>query len=270
MVEQLQASPNDDALREKIIKLALELKPAPAVPEEARRHFVMAVTLQKDAKTDGDYDLPIQEYRKALRLAPWWSDAYYDLGTALDLKKQYSDAIGNLKLSVMADPQGTGARTAQDKIYAIEAEQVKASSAQERADKERSVAQAQAEQLALLAALWTDSSTGLMWAKEDNGSNVTQAQALEYCRNLSLANFRDWRLPTITELQSIYDPTVTSGQYQLNIKGGIDQPFWVWSSSAGRGSEEAWAFLFYKERQGKSAGALYPQARAQCVRRAGQ
>jgi len=41
MVEQLQQSPSDNALREKIIKLAQELRPAPAVPEEARRHFII-------------------------------------------------------------------------------------------------------------------------------------------------------------------------------------------------------------------------------------
>ncbi len=130
MVEQLQQNPTDNALREKVIKLALELKPAPAVPEEARRHFVMAATLQKQAKTEADYDLPIQEYGKALLIAPWWSDAYYNLGIALELKRRYTEAIGNLKLSVLADPQGTGVRAAQDKIYAIEAEQEKAASAQ--------------------------------------------------------------------------------------------------------------------------------------------
>lgn len=35
MVEQLQKSPNDNALREKIIKLAPTLKPSPAVPDAA-------------------------------------------------------------------------------------------------------------------------------------------------------------------------------------------------------------------------------------------
>ena len=35
MVEQLQKTPGDNALREKIIRLAQELKPAPALPEEA-------------------------------------------------------------------------------------------------------------------------------------------------------------------------------------------------------------------------------------------
>lgn len=125
MAEQLQKTPTDNALREKIITLALKLKPAPAVPEEARRHFVKAVTLQKEAKTPEDYDLPIQEYRQALLLAPWWSDAYYDLSSALELKQQYAEAIQNLKLSILASPAGPDARAAQDKVYALEAKSEK-------------------------------------------------------------------------------------------------------------------------------------------------
>jgi len=128
LVAQLQKSPSDSALREKIITLARKLKPAPAVPEDARRHFVKAVTLQKDAKSPEDYDLPIQEYQQALLLAPWWSDAYYDLSSALELKQQYTEAIQNLKLSILASPAGPDARAAQDKVYALEAKSEKANS----------------------------------------------------------------------------------------------------------------------------------------------
>ena len=39
MVEQLQKSPTDNALREKIIKLAQNIKPTPAVPEEVERRM---------------------------------------------------------------------------------------------------------------------------------------------------------------------------------------------------------------------------------------
>ena len=55
------------------------------------------------------------------------------------------------------------------------------------------------------ADVWTDSDTGLTWASKDNGSNVTQRQALDYCKNLSVAGFRDWRLPEIAEVAGLYD-----------------------------------------------------------------
>ncbi len=127
-IEQLHKTPNDTALREKIIALALKAKPAPTIPEEARRHFVKAVALQKEAKAAEDYDLPIREYRQALLAAPWWSDAYYDLSSALELKEQYAEAIENLKLSIRANPKGPDARAAQDKIYVLEAKIEKADS----------------------------------------------------------------------------------------------------------------------------------------------
>jgi len=48
---------------------------------------------------------------------------------------------------------------------------------------------------------WVDPDTGLMWAgKDNNGKDVNWRQATKYCRNLRLAGYSDWRLPTIDEL----------------------------------------------------------------------
>ena len=157
LVEQLQKTPDDNALREQIIQLASKLKPAPAIPEEARMHFVKAVTLQKDAKSPGDYDLPIQEYQQALLLAPWWSDAYFDLASALEHKQQYPEAIQNLKLSILASPNGQDARAAQDKIYALEAEQEKL--VKDKAEQEQA-AQADAAKYGWLEGDWNYTMTG--------------------------------------------------------------------------------------------------------------
>lgn len=54
MVEQLQKTPTDNALRERIIRPAVELMPAPAIPEHARERFVMGVTLLKKASNPTD------------------------------------------------------------------------------------------------------------------------------------------------------------------------------------------------------------------------
>jgi formylglycine-generating enzyme required for sulfatase activity len=58
------------------------------------------------------------------------------------------------------------------------------------------------------AGVWTDPATGLMWTKQDSGSGVSWDQAKAYCSNLRLGGFSDWRLPTIDELQGIYDPSI--------------------------------------------------------------
>ncbi|KPA14027.1 protein containing DUF1566 [Candidatus Magnetomorum sp. HK-1] len=62
----------------------------------------------------------------------------------------------------------------------------------------------------------TDVHTGLMWQREINISPQTWAYALDNCENHVEANFSDWRMPSILELQSIvdyetsYSPTVNT------------------------------------------------------------
>ena len=120
-VADLQKNPNDNAMREKIIKLAQEMKPAPAIPEEARRHYVMALTLFKGAKKIEDYGESIDEFKSALLVAPWWAEANRDLGMALEAAKRYDDAISALKLYIASSLGEEKARAAQDEIYKIEA-----------------------------------------------------------------------------------------------------------------------------------------------------
>ncbi len=128
MVEQLQKSPNDNALREKIIKLAQGIKPRPAIPEEANRAFVKGNVFQKEAKNASGYDLAITAYREALRVAPWWGDAYFNLAVALEAAGKFDEAITSIKL-YMASVPGASAevREAQNRIYAIEAKSEMAS-----------------------------------------------------------------------------------------------------------------------------------------------
>jgi hypothetical protein len=83
-----EGSDTDQQLREKIISLAQKTSPTPTVSEEARRHFVMGTTYMKEAKTPHDYYQAISVYKKALLIAPWFGDAYYNLGIA-------SEASGN-------------------------------------------------------------------------------------------------------------------------------------------------------------------------------
>src|SRR5258705_10035814 len=120
MVEQLQATPGDNALRERIIKLAASIKPAPAIPEEANRAFVKGNVFQKDAKDASGYELAISAYRDALRAAPWWGDAYYNLAVALESARKFDEAIAPLKLFIASVQAGSvEARGAQKKIYAL-------------------------------------------------------------------------------------------------------------------------------------------------------
>jgi hypothetical protein len=121
---------------------------------------------------------------------------------------------------------------------------------------------------------WTDPATGLMWMTEDNGANVSWNQANAYCSNLRLGGYSDWRLPTIDELQGIYDPSINApGQWHgeaetWHVKGNLKLSGWLWSSSQGSAPGTEWYFIF----AGGGRRFSYPldfsaNRRALCVRR---
>lgn len=105
MVEQLQQAPNDNALREKIIKLAQTIKPAPAVPEEAERRMARGTAAFKGAKSVADYRDAAKEFEQATLVAPWYGDAYFNLGVAQDKAENYEAALHSLKLAQLASPE---------------------------------------------------------------------------------------------------------------------------------------------------------------------
>jgi hypothetical protein len=127
---------------------------------------------------------------------------------------------------------------------------------------------------------WTDPSTGLMWAAKDNGYDITWGKAMKYCQNLSSAGYSDWRLPTIDELQGIYDGSgftaphpkdwipVLAGKArgELLLTGNLE-----WSSSRvlddrGRRTGYAWQFDFPHGRRWKEPLGYFGSKRALCVR----
>jgi uncharacterized protein DUF1566 len=104
--------------------------------------------------------------------------------------------------------------------------------------------------------VWTDPSTGLMWAGRDNGKGVSWKDAVKYCRDLRLASYSDWRLPTLAELGKIYDPNVNalgltgSGKEHSDtwhVKGNLFLTGHEWSSERrtdDRGHPSAYAVYF--------------------------
>jgi len=118
-ISDLQKNPSDYALREKIIKHVQETKPAPAIPEEARRYFIEGNALLKAAKAQKGYELAIDAYRQCLLTAPWWAEAYYNYSVALELANRFDEAVNVLKLYIATNPGEGESRKAQDKIYEI-------------------------------------------------------------------------------------------------------------------------------------------------------
>ncbi len=118
--DELKKNPNDNALREKIIKMALGMKPAPALPEEAERSVVRGAAFFQKASDDIGYKKAIMEFEAATNAAPWLAVAYYNLGVAQEKAGLYAEAIQSLKFYLMAAPDAKNARDVRNKIYALE------------------------------------------------------------------------------------------------------------------------------------------------------
>ena len=129
MVEQLQKTPTDNALRERVIKLAGTLQPAPAIPEEAQRRMARGTAAFKDAKTAADYTDAVREFELATQAAPWYGNAYNNLGVAQDKAEQYTAALRSLKLALLATPDSTEIK---DLIYQVEYRSEKAAKGPEK------------------------------------------------------------------------------------------------------------------------------------------
>jgi tetratricopeptide (TPR) repeat protein len=136
-VSDLQKHPDDAALREKIIRHVQSMKKPPAIPEEARRHYVKALTYFEDATLPSDSADAAEEFRKALLIAPWWSELYMKRGLALETAQRYDEAIASLKLFMLTNPQGEVLRKTQDEIYKIEAKQERAAKDSDQARKDK-------------------------------------------------------------------------------------------------------------------------------------
>ncbi len=92
MVDKLQRSPTDSALREKIIKLAQSIKPAPAIPDNAIRFEGRAQFAFKSAKSEDDFLAAAREYEKAVAVAPWVQGYYADLCTIYEKAGKLEEA----------------------------------------------------------------------------------------------------------------------------------------------------------------------------------
>jgi len=135
--------------------------------------------------------------------------------------------------------------------------------------------------------IWTDPSTGLMWAGRDNGKDVRWKGAVKYCRDLRLAGYSDWRLATLAELGAIYDPNANvpglagSGQdnpFTYHVKGNLFLTGDEWSSERtndDRGHPSSYARYFdFNEGRSKEDPISFPYSyslmRALCVRSSGK
>jgi|GEM_PF-6435897 len=113
-----------------------------------------------------------------------------------------------------------------------------------------------------------DTETNLMWAANDNGSDIDWHNAKSYCKIYNGGGHIDWRMPTQDELAGLYDagksrPGACNTSYQIHIVTELIDItcFTPWASDT-RGSEAAY-FSF-----GDGARKWCPQSSSAGGRRA--
>lgn len=86
--------------------------------------------------------------------------------------------------------------------------------------------------------VWTDPATHLMWTNRDIDVDQDWSMAKYLCESLRWNGRADWRLPTINELEGIFDievparPLVFEGRnFDYHVKGGIILTGREWSST---------------------------------------
>lgn len=110
----------EQRLSEKILLTARSLPASPPIPDEAQRHMVRGMLLAKEAKDYEGYAAAIGEIEDAIRNAPWWALAYFNLGLAQDSSGQFDDAVRSFKLYLVGAPEAPDALQVKRKIYELE------------------------------------------------------------------------------------------------------------------------------------------------------
>jgi len=110
-----------------------------------------------------------------------------------------------------------------------------------------------------------DVRTGLMWAQNDNSRDISWSASQRYCENYTGGGYSDWRMPTVEELETLYNPNRKDkkGNFVSKIMGITE--CCVWSSET-RGSDGAY-FNFRTGRGHHTRKSVSSKGRCLPVRR---
>jgi len=120
LTDQLQKSPRDAALRERLIKLATEIKPAPGVTPEAEKFEGRAQYAFRSAKSEAELLDAAREYLKAVEAAPWVAGYYHDICVILEKANRPAEAARACKLYLVAAPPAADASNVRKLVAGLE------------------------------------------------------------------------------------------------------------------------------------------------------
>ncbi len=119
-IAELRNNPANDELREKIIKIVLDMKVKPVMPKDAIKYRGAWQFAFKEAKTELDFANAAKEYEKVLLLAPWSAEDYFNSGTTYEKAGNISAAIKQFNFYLLASPDAKDANDVLQLIGALE------------------------------------------------------------------------------------------------------------------------------------------------------
>jgi TPR repeat protein len=122
-LEAFQKSRPSIKTLKKVIAIAQQMTPPPAIAEDVRRHTVRAQVLLEKASDKFGFGGAAQEYEKAMLAAPWVADSHYNLALVQEQADQFQDAMDSFKLYLLLEPNAQNIDDVQTKIYRLEVEQ---------------------------------------------------------------------------------------------------------------------------------------------------
>ena len=84
--------PDNPALRSELIRFANGMAVKPKIPVEAKKYFIKAMAVHLDAVNDADFDKAARLYGQAIKIAPWWTQCYYNRARALEAANRHEEA----------------------------------------------------------------------------------------------------------------------------------------------------------------------------------
>jgi len=109
-----------------------------------------------------------------------------------------------------------------------------------------------------------DTTTSLLWqdAQDNRDLSMTYFQAQDYCSKIVLSQYKDFRLPTLNELQSIVDYTKYKPAVITGFVHTANETYWSTTPFADD-SSEVWTINFKKGE--RSVKAKHYNRNLRCV-----
>jgi len=94
--------------------------PAHADTAAAKRHMARGAAAMEMANSPADYQKAINEFSQAVKQAPEWADAWFNLGVAQESAGDYGAAIDSFRAYLRKSPKAVDREAVETRIYKLE------------------------------------------------------------------------------------------------------------------------------------------------------